>query len=68
MRFHIENMTCGHCERTIRRALAALSPEAVVGVDIRGRTIDVEGPVTAAQVVGVLADEGYAAIRVDEIA
>jgi copper chaperone len=68
MRFHIENMTCGHCERTIRRALAALSHEASIRVDMRARTIDIEGPLAAAQVVGALADEGYSAIRINEIA
>ena len=68
MRFHVENMTCGHCERAIRRALSAVTPAAGVAVDIRGKTIDVEGPLTAAQVVGALAGEGYRAVRINELA
>ena len=26
MRFHIENMTCGHCVRSITRAIQAIAP------------------------------------------
>jgi copper chaperone len=68
MRFHVENMTCGHCERTIRKAIAALSPQEKVAVDLRGRTVDVEGALNAAQIIAALAEEGYAAVRVGEAA
>ena len=68
MRFHVENMTCGHCERTIRKAIAALSPEAKVAVDLRAKHVDIDGPLTAAQIVTALAEEGYSAVRVSETA
>lgn len=68
MRFHVENMTCGHCDRSIRKAIAALSPEASVAVDLRARTVEVEGDLSAAQIVAALADEGYPAVRLSEIA
>ena len=68
MRFHVENMTCGHCDRTIRKAIASLSPEAKVTIDLRARTVEIDGALTAAQVVTALADEGYSAVRVTEIA
>jgi copper chaperone len=64
MRFHVENMTCGHCDRTIRKAIAALSPEARVAIDLRASHVDVDGVLTAAQVVTALAEEGYSAVRV----
>ena len=68
MRFHVDNMTCGHCERTIRKAIASLSPEAKVAIDLHTRNVDVDGPLTAAQIVVALADAGYSAVRVSEMA
>ena len=68
MRFHVENMTCGHCDRTIRKAIAALSPEAKVAIDLRAKTVEIESTLTAAQIAAALAEEGYPAIRITEIA
>jgi copper chaperone len=68
MRFHVDNMTCGHCDRTIRKAIAALSPEAKVAVDLRARTVAIDGTLTAAQIVTALGDEGYSAVRITEMA
>lgn len=68
MRFHVENMTCGHCDRTIRKAIAALSPQAIVAIDLRAKHVDVESPLTAAQIVAALAEEGYSAVRMSEMA
>ena len=68
MRFHIENMTCGHCDRTIRRTIAALSPEASVAIDLRARIVEIEGSLTAAQFVTALAEHGYTAVRITEVA
>ena len=66
MRFQVEKMTCSHCEHAIRKAIAALSPQATVSVDLRGKTISVDGPLSAAQVVEALAEEGYPAARLAE--
>jgi copper chaperone len=68
MRFHVENMTCGHCDRTIRKAIAALSPEAKVAIDLRAKSVAIESTLTAAQIVTALADEGYSAVRITEMA
>lgn len=68
MRFHVHNMTCGHCERTIRNAIAALSAQAKVAVDLRTKTVDIDGTLSAAQIVMALADEGYSAVELNEIA
>jgi copper chaperone len=68
MRFHVENMTCGHCERSIRKAIATLSPQATVSVDLRDRTVEIDGPVAAASIVAALAEAGYPAVRISEIA
>ena len=68
MRFHVENMTCGHCDRTIRKAIAALSPKAKVAIDLRAKTVEIESTLTAAQIVTALAEEGYSAVRITEMA
>lgn len=68
MRFRVENMNCAHCESSIRRALAALAPEASVAVDLRGKSIDVDERLSAAQVVQTLAAAGYTAVRASELA
>jgi copper chaperone len=64
MRFHVENMTCGHCDRTIRKAIAALSPAATVAIDLGAKTVEVDGTLTAEQIVAALAEEGYTAVPV----
>jgi copper chaperone len=64
MRFHIENLTCGHCERSIRKAIAAKWPQAGVAIDIRGRTVDIEGGASASDLVAMLAQAGYRAVRI----
>lgn len=66
MRFQVENMTCAHCERVIRRALAALAPEASVDVDLRGRFVEVTGALSAEQVMQAIAEAGYSAVAVNE--
>jgi copper chaperone len=68
MRFHIENMTCGHCDRTIRKAIATLSPQATVAIDLRAKTVEIDGTLSAEQVVVALADEGYPAVRIGDSA
>ena len=68
MRFHVENMTCGHCERRIRTAIAALSPETTVAIDLQTRHVDIDGPLTEAQVVAALAEESYRAVPAGETA
>jgi copper chaperone CopZ len=41
VRFLVQDMTCGHCEATIRKAVAGLDPAAQVRVDLASRTIEV---------------------------
>jgi copper chaperone len=68
VRFHVENMTCGDCDRTIRKAIAALSPQARVTIDLRAKTVEIDGALTPAQIVTALADEGYTAVRISDVA
>ncbi len=41
--FTVTDMTCGHCEKTVRAALAEALPGAAVTVDLPSHTVTVEG-------------------------
>ncbi len=55
--FHIPDMTCGHCEKTVRGALASVLPGAVVDVDLPTHTVKVDGDAKTAHAALVAA--GY---------
>lgn len=64
MNFHVPNITCGHCERTIVRTLHSLDAQARVVVDIANKTVSVDGTLTAEQVAAALAAQDYPATHV----
>lgn len=41
--FTVPDMTCGHCEKTVRAALAKELPDAEVGIDLATHRVTVEG-------------------------
>ncbi|MBB4104871.1 heavy-metal-associated domain-containing protein [Allorhizobium borbori] len=41
--FTVPDMTCGHCEKTVRAALAKELPGAEVGIDLAAHRVTVEG-------------------------
>lgn len=65
MKLLVEGMTCGHCVRTITRALQALDPDALVSVDLAGKTVMVQGQVGLAEATAALAAQGYAVVGSD---
>ena len=42
MKLHVENMTCGHCEKAIKQAIASADQNAQVAVDLNAKQVDVE--------------------------
>ncbi|WP_459034625.1 heavy-metal-associated domain-containing protein [Roseivivax sp. CAU 1761] len=58
-RFHVPDMSCGHCEATIREALAAALPGARVEVDRDARLVRVEDDAECAR--DTIAKAGYRA-------
>ncbi len=40
--FLVEDMTCGHCVATLRKALAALDPDVQLDFDLTGHLVHVE--------------------------
>ncbi|WP_027485957.1 heavy-metal-associated domain-containing protein [Allorhizobium undicola] len=59
--FVVDDMTCGHCEATVRKALAEGLPGAAVSIDINARTVTVEGDAMAAE--AVIRDAGYTPVQ-----
>jgi copper chaperone len=60
IKLHIEGMTCGHCEKTVREALAAVpGVTAVVRVDRNDKEAIVEGDANVAALVDAVVEQGY---------
>lgn len=57
MKLNVEGMTCGHCQRAIERAVAALGGTA--RVDLAAGTVEVDGVADPAAVRRAIEDEGY---------
>ncbi len=63
MQFHIENMTCFGCARSVTKAIQSVDAGAVVKADPENRKVDVETSATRAAIEAVLAEAGYPAAR-----
>lgn len=61
MQFHIENMTCGGCVRSVTKAIQSVDPAAEVSADPATHKVNVTTTAPRARLEAVLADVGYAA-------
>ena len=61
-RFQVEDMSCGHCEKTIREALREAMPDATFAIDLPGHTVEVQGP--AAEAEEAIREAGYTPVRI----
>lgn len=59
--FKIEDMTCGHCEKTIVKALAEALPGRAVTIDLAARKAFVEGDAALAE--QAIREAGYTPVR-----
>jgi copper chaperone len=55
--FTVADMTCGHCEKTVRAALADALPGAPVSVDLGTRIVTVDGD--GATAADAIREAGY---------
>lgn len=60
--FTVPDMTCGHCEKTVRGALAEALPGAAVAIDLAAQKVTVEGGAAAAE--EAIREAGYSPERV----
>lgn len=56
MKFHVEDMSCGHCTAAIEKAVAAAGGRAVT--DLASHSVTVEG-LDDARAAQVIRDAGY---------
>ena len=61
MQFHIQNMTCFGCARSVTAAIQSVDKAAVVKADPENRRIEVETSATRADIEAVLIEAGYPA-------
>jgi len=61
MRFHIENMTCGGCARSVTKAVEAVDPKAKVNADPVTKKVTIESARPAKAFASALNDAGYPA-------
>jgi copper chaperone len=56
--FRVQDMTCGHCEKTIKKALSDAHPEADIKIDLEKKQLIVEN-LSDDRVVFLLQECGY---------
>jgi copper chaperone len=61
MRFHIENMNCGGCARSVTKAIESVDPKARVNADTVTKKVTIETDASADSISKVLADAGFPA-------
>ena len=57
--FTVTNMSCGHCEMAIRRALKSQDPLAEVAIDRSLAQVVVESELPREELARAITDEGY---------
>jgi copper chaperone len=65
MRFHIENMTCGGCARSVAKAVEAVDPKARIEADPVTKKATVDTSLPSETISRVLSEAGYPATAVD---
>ncbi len=59
-RFIVTGMSCAHCERAVKQAIASLDPQAQVQVDQAAGTVEVDSQAPRQALAQAITDEGYA--------
>lgn len=59
MQFHIANMTCDGCARSVTKAIHSVDPTAQISANPGARTVDIQSEQPRAVLEGVLANAGY---------
>lgn len=60
MQFHIENMTCGGCVRSVTKTIQSIDPEAQVTANLDTHDVEVKTSAPREKLAAALADVGYA--------
>ncbi len=58
--FTVTGLTCGHCEKSVTRALKQLDPQAEVRIDRSKNLVEVQSQQPREALAQAIAEEGYA--------
>jgi copper chaperone len=58
--FNVSGMTCGHCEKSVTRAIKQVDPQAEVKIDRNKNLVEVQSQQPRGALARAIADEGYA--------
>ncbi|WP_159953347.1 heavy-metal-associated domain-containing protein [Rhizobium sp. 18065] len=62
--FSVEDMTCGHCEKAVTRALAEALPGVAVQVDLAAHRVSVAGDAeVAGRAEAAIREAGYTPVK-----
>lgn len=59
MKFHIENMTCGGCVRSVTKAIQSVDPDAKIKASPPERSVEIESSATHEQLESALREAGF---------
>lgn len=58
--FHVDGMSCGHCEKAVRSAIQTLQADAVVNIDLASGKVRIEAAsLSTPQILAAIEDAGY---------
>lgn len=64
MKFHVPDMSCGHCTAAITKEIELLDPQAKVTTDLETHMVEVTTPRPETEVVEAIKSAGYEAAPV----
>ena len=59
LRFHIPNMTCGGCAKSVKKALLSVDPQARIETDPPMRKVRVDSALDESAFLAALREAGY---------
>lgn len=61
LKLDVPALSCGHCVKTVTRAIQTIDPNAAVDVDLAAKRVDVRSTAGEATLRAALAEAGYPA-------
>ncbi|MDA5095846.1 heavy-metal-associated domain-containing protein [Aliiroseovarius sp. KMU-50] len=58
-KFHVPDMSCGHCKAAIEKAINSADGEAKLFFDLDARTVDITSQLDVSTLTQILEKEGY---------
>lgn len=61
LQLHIPDMSCGHCQQAVKKAVATVDPEATIAFDMDQRRASLTTTAQATDIMSALETAGYPA-------